>query len=121
MRSEDDMKTWPDWPAAMKRATAAAYCDMSIASFDREVALGRFPSPIRLGGLDHWTRNAIDQQLDQLENESLDWREKVPMYASSPPPPKQRSAGPATTGNAQAHLLKHSGGKPGPKLSKGQP
>ena len=65
----------------MKRATAAAYCDMSVASFDKEVTMGRMPSPILLGGLHHWTRNAIDQQLEQLENESLDWRKKVPMYA----------------------------------------
>ena len=113
------MKSWPDWPAAMKRASAAAYCDMSIASFDREVAMGRLPSPILLGGLDHWTRTSIDQQLEVLENESLDWRKEVPMYAD-PPRAKRRSAGPATTEQAKAHLLKHSGGKPGPKLSNGK-
>ncbi len=101
----------------MKRATAAAYCDMSIASFDREVAIGRLPSPILLGGLQHWTRTAIDQQLNKLEDGSadcgdLDWRSKVPMYAA-----KRRSAGPATQEQAQEHLLKLSGGKSGPKLS----
>jgi predicted DNA-binding transcriptional regulator AlpA len=111
------MKTWPDWPAAMKRATAAAYCDMSVASFNKEVAIGRLPSPILLGGLHHWTRTSIDQQINNLEknleNGDLDWRSKVPMYAE-----KRRSGGSATTEQAKAHLLELSGGKPGPKLSK---
>ena len=70
------------WPRAMKRATAAAYCDMSIASFDREVTLGRLPAPILLGGLDHWSQTSIDQHIERLENDAAnDWRSKVPIYA----------------------------------------
>jgi len=66
----------------MKRATAAAYCDMSIASFDREVAIGRLPAPILLGGLSHWTQTAIDEHIARIESEAAnDWRGKVPMYA----------------------------------------
>lgn len=76
------MKHIPDWPRAMKRATAAAYCDMSVASFDKEVALGRLPGPVMLGGLHHWSRRAIDESLERLAGDTApDWREQVPMYA----------------------------------------
>ncbi len=52
-----------DWPQAMRRKTAAAYCDLSIHSFDKEVAAGRLPMPVKLGGMDHWHRQALDGAL----------------------------------------------------------
>lgn len=74
----------PYWPRAMKRATAAAYCDMSAASFDKEVALGRLPNPIMLGGHHHWSRKALDDAIEQLAGEKAGhWRDKVPMYAQA--------------------------------------
>ena len=61
-----DRSALPDWPAAMKRATAAAYCDLSEAAFEREVMAGRMPSPVHLGGREHWRREAIDAALARL-------------------------------------------------------
>ena len=60
------------WPHMMKRATAAAYCDLSIHSFDVEVAAGRLPQPVKLGGRDHWHRPAIDKALERLAGEPVD-------------------------------------------------
>lgn len=51
------------WPGYMKRKTAAAYLDMSEAAFEREVASARLPQPIKLGGREHWSKEAIDQML----------------------------------------------------------
>jgi hypothetical protein len=51
------------WPHMMKRATAAAYCDLSESAFVGEVAAGRLPSPVNLGGRDHWFRPALDHSL----------------------------------------------------------
>lgn len=53
-------------PRMMKRTTAAAYCDLSIATFEREINAGRLPSPVILGNREHWCRNALDRALDQL-------------------------------------------------------
>ena len=58
------------WPRSMKRVTAAQYCDMSVAAFEREVNAGRLPMPIKLGGREHWCRNALDKALDQLTGEA---------------------------------------------------
>jgi hypothetical protein len=38
------------WPAMMKRKTAAAYCDMSEAAFEREILAGRLPGGVTFGG-----------------------------------------------------------------------
>lgn len=54
------------WPRMLKRATAAAYCDMSVAAFEREIVAGRLPTPVMLGGREHWCKNALDKALDQL-------------------------------------------------------
>jgi hypothetical protein len=51
------------WPHMMKRATAAAYCDLSESAFVGEVAAGRLPSPVNLGGRDHWFRPSLDKAL----------------------------------------------------------
>lgn len=54
------------WPRMMKRQTAAQYCDMSVAAFEREILAGRLPSPVLLGGREHWCKNALDKALDQI-------------------------------------------------------
>lgn len=51
------------WPHMMKVDTAAQYCDLSRAAFVGEVAAGRLPSPVNLGGRDHWFRPALDKAL----------------------------------------------------------
>jgi predicted DNA-binding transcriptional regulator AlpA len=50
----------PHWPHMMKADTAAQYCDLSRAAFIGEVAAGRLPSPVNLGGREHWFRPALD-------------------------------------------------------------
>lgn len=54
------------WPQSMKRKTAAEYVDLSEAAFEREVAAGRLPAPISLGGRDHWSRDALDAAIRLL-------------------------------------------------------
>jgi len=63
------------WPAAMKRATAAAYLDISIASFEREIVSGRMPGPFILGGREHWSKQALDAALDRLSGNDF-----LPVY-----------------------------------------
>lgn len=54
------------WPAMMKRATAAAYCDMSEAAFEREIIAGRLPSGIMFGNREHWRKEALDAVFARL-------------------------------------------------------
>lgn len=54
------------WPGMMKRATAAEYLDTSEAAFEREVLAGRLPTPIMLGGREHWSKDAIDKAVAAL-------------------------------------------------------
>ena len=54
------------WPQLMKRATAAAYCDVSEGAFVREVLAGRVPGPINFGGREHWHKEALDGALNYL-------------------------------------------------------
>lgn len=72
-------------PAAMKRATAAAYCDLTVPAFEREVAAGRLPQPIMLGGTLHWRQAAIDAALAGLAGEgpANDWRAGTKLYAQA--------------------------------------
>ncbi len=60
------------WPHMMKRATAAQYCDLSEGAFIREVASGRLPSPVNLGGRDHWFRPALDRALSLIAGDVSD-------------------------------------------------
>lgn len=57
------------WPGMMKRATAAAYCDMSIPSFEKEIAVGRVPPGVMFGGTLHWHKGALDKALARLVGE----------------------------------------------------
>lgn len=56
----------PRWPRLMRRKTAAEYCDMAEAAFEREVLDGRFPAAIIIGGRDHWDRAALDVAISRL-------------------------------------------------------
>lgn len=54
------------WPAFMKRKTAAAYCDMSIPSFEKEIFGGRIPSGVMFGGCLHWHKESLDKALARI-------------------------------------------------------
>lgn len=68
--------TVPYWPQAMKRSTAASYCDMSEAAFLREVASGRLPQPVTFGGREHWHRPALDAAIALITGETVPDYEK---------------------------------------------
>jgi hypothetical protein len=77
------LRPLPYWPRMMRRATAAAYCDLTEAGFEREVAAGRLPLPVPLDGKDHWSRVTLDEYLARLAGEAVgDWRKGQPLYAS---------------------------------------
>lgn len=74
---------YPYPPRMMRRARAAHYCDLSEAEFEREVAAGNLPTPVRLGKQDHWSRAALDEYLARIAGESAeDWRKDQPLYAA---------------------------------------
>lgn len=58
--------TLPNWPRMMRRDMAAAYCQLSVAAFEREVSAGRLPLPVLLGGQNRWSRAAIDDAIEAL-------------------------------------------------------
>jgi predicted DNA-binding transcriptional regulator AlpA len=65
----------------MRRATAALYCDLTAAEFEREVAAARLPGPVKLGNSEHWSRVAIDEHLNRLTNDTTpNWRSKSKLY-----------------------------------------
>lgn len=71
----------PDWPRMMRRAIAAAYCDMKVPEFEREVAAGRLPQPSVIGGGERWSRPQIDEALDRVTGDGVpDWRRCQPLY-----------------------------------------
>lgn len=73
----------PDWPRIMRRETAAMYCDMAPADFEREVADARLPLPFKLGGKEFWSRSAIDEMINRLTGDTVpDWRRKSKLYAN---------------------------------------
>lgn len=76
-------REYPYPPRMMTRGRAAHYCDLSEAEFEREVAAGRLPLPVKLGNRDHWSRVALDEALSSLAGESAgDWRKEQPLYAA---------------------------------------
>lgn len=76
------------WPAMMKRATAAEYCDMSVPSFEREIVAGRLPAGVMFGGSEHWRKDALDAAITRLGGEAeepdylREWREKYGQEAA---------------------------------------
>lgn len=72
----------PDWPAIMRRDTAARYCDMSAAEFERAIADGIIPMPIRFGERERWSRSMLDRYISSATGESApDWRAGSGLYA----------------------------------------
>lgn len=57
---------FPDWPAMMRRRTAAAYLDLTESAFIREVYRGTLPYPVKLGGRESWNREGLDAALAVL-------------------------------------------------------
>lgn len=65
----------------LRLRTAALYCDLKPVQFEQEVAGGRLPMPVMLGGEEHWSRVAIDEMLNRLTGDTTpDWRKKAPLY-----------------------------------------
>lgn len=62
----------PHWPGAMKRGTAARYCELSEAEFVREVAAGRLPAAFIVGRHEHWSKAQLDKALLIMAGEVLD-------------------------------------------------
>lgn len=76
-------REYPYPPRMMTRARASHYCDLSEQAFEREIAAGRLPPPIKLGGRDHWSRVSLDESLAQIAGEAAnDWRKEQPLYAA---------------------------------------
>ena len=70
-------KALPHWPAAMKRGTAARYCELSEAEFEREVAAARLPAPFTVGKHEHWSKAQLDKALLVLAGEVIDGEQIV--------------------------------------------
>ena len=79
-------------PLLMKRKTAAAYCDMAEAAFERAVAIGDLPNPVLIGSKSYWYRVAIDKAVAVLAGDIAGaiggvtgtWREHNPLYKDHP-------------------------------------
>jgi predicted DNA-binding transcriptional regulator AlpA len=72
------MAVIPHWPGMMRRSLAARYCDLSVAEFEREIAAGRLPMPVKLGNSEHWSKARMDEALERIAGGSAnDWRSKL--------------------------------------------
>ena len=71
----------PYWPRMMRRDLASLYLDISEAAFEREVASGRLPMPVKLGNRERWSRTALDEAIERIAGErGEDWRAQSPLY-----------------------------------------
>lgn len=71
----------PDWSAMMRRPWAAAYCGLTVAEFEREVAAGRLSAPVLLAGAESWSRAQLDEDLARILGLAPaidDWRRQQP-------------------------------------------
>lgn len=76
-------REFPYPPRMMTLDRAAHWCDLTPAKFEQEVAAGRLPPPVKLGGKDHWSRVSLDECLAQIAGEAAnDWRKDQPLYAA---------------------------------------
>lgn len=66
------------WPQAMKRKTAAAYCEIGIAAFEAAIEKGVLPASFMLGGREHWHKPSLDKALERLAGWSE--RDEMPDY-----------------------------------------
>lgn len=56
---------FPYWPRFMRRDKAAAYLDLSVSLFDREVAGGHIPGPVPITAtVKGWVRDDLDAWID---------------------------------------------------------
>ena len=76
-------KTAHGWPLLMRLSTAAAYLDMTTASFLGEVGRGGLPTGMMFAGGERWDRHAIAAALDQPPED--DWRRHQPGLAEADP------------------------------------
>lgn len=77
----------PSWPKMMRRATAAAYLDLTEALFTQEVNAGRLPPPVLFAGKEAWAQVQIDRVLDMITGDSppaSDWRRNSKLYENDP-------------------------------------
>ena len=84
----DELRKQYGWPAMMRRATVAAYLELSIAGVEREVIAGVLPSPVRFGGKEAWSKKQIDVAIERLVGDATpgsDWRRHSPLYADQFP------------------------------------
>lgn len=65
----------------MRLSTAAAYLDMTRASFLGEVGRGGLPAGMMFAGRERWDRHAIDAAIDQPPEN--DWRRHQPGLAEA--------------------------------------
>ena len=73
----------PFWPRMMRRDTAARYVSLSVSAFEREIADGRLPLPVMLGGQNQWSRTAIDDALESLSTFTGDGRAQSKLYSNA--------------------------------------
>lgn len=74
------MSALPHWPAMMRRPLAARYCDLSVAEFEREIAAGRLPMPVKLGNHEHWNKRQLDEWLERLATGGVEWFKGSPLF-----------------------------------------
>jgi predicted DNA-binding transcriptional regulator AlpA len=56
---------YPYWPRVLRREKAAAYLDLSISLFDREVSDGHLPPPVAITAtVKGWVREDLDAWID---------------------------------------------------------
>lgn len=67
----------------MKRGTAALYCELSVAEFEREIVEGRLPMPVKLGKHEHWSKARLDEALDRLTGDNGNWFDGSPLYGDA--------------------------------------
>jgi len=68
----------------MRKATAALYLDISVAAFERQVALGDMPHPIHFAGRQSWSKKEVDAALEVLMGgPDPDWRSQQPLYQNT--------------------------------------
>lgn len=64
----------------LTREQAARYVGMSPTTFDTHVAQGKWPAPLKLGGLTRWDVRELDSAIDALSHPLVDadrkWRKK---------------------------------------------
>lgn len=66
MTPANDNNRTPHWPRGLSRLRAAAYIGVTPQAFDRMVAEGQMPEPMKFGGVRRWDKLAVDRAFDSL-------------------------------------------------------